>query len=129
MQGCTLKALLTVTTLTGIIFGLWILSARSGLVQAATIEKQKICTWLKDLTKPDFARLGVSTRKRLQEIRRLDGVKIACTNRHHALNESPIETSLIIHVDGQAKMVLRYGRTLHFMSPFIPNTYLGFWTY
>lgn len=113
----------------GIVCGLWLLSALSELFNAATVENQEMCAWLKDPAKPNFARLGPSTHQALFDIRKLKSVDITCTIKDHRFNESPIETSLIVNVNGEAKMGLRYGRALHFMSPFIPNSYLGFWTY
>lgn len=124
-----MKTALKILAVIGVACALWTISARSELFQAAVVENEKLCTWLKDKTKPDFPELDYRARPLLLEIRELKTGQITCTVQDHGFNESPIETSLIVSVDGDVKMGLRYGRSLHLSSPFIANNYLGFWTY
>ena len=84
--------------------------------------------WLKDTTKPDFAELDYRAPQLLLEFRGLTTGQIACAVQDHGFNATPIETSLIVTVEGDVKMGLRYSRPLHLSSPLTGNAYLGFWT-
>ncbi len=124
-----MKASIKIIFALALVVVIWIQSARSDLFQAAVVESEKMCAWLNDTALPEFAEIGYQARQRLLEIRDLKVGTITCIVADHGFNESPVETSLIVRVDGKNEMGLRYGRPLHLLTPFITNAHLGFWTY
>ena len=81
-----------------------------------------------DTTKAGFAELDYRASQLLLEIPGLTKGQITCAVQGHGFNAIPIETSLIVTVEGDVKMGLRHSRPLHLSSPLISNTYSGLWT-
>lgn len=56
-----MKTALKLAVIIGIVFGLWVASARSNLFQAALVETEKMRAWLKGKSQGDFAETWLSS--------------------------------------------------------------------